>query len=329
MAFIASAQKIDTLYHINGNILTGDLKKLTYGVVSWSMDGMGTINVETPKINSLRSIKRFDVRLKNGIRHYCSFDSSSHARKVYLLTSTGKKLVHIDDIVQIFPIKKSFWLRTSGNFGLGFNYSKGSDLATLNISGKLDYRKRNSSFYFSWDNYETYQGDTVNSTKVNSRLGWERFLRSKWSAGTNIGMSQNSELGTKLRIDIAAVGLYDFVFNQWNRFYAVGGISLQRETPYDASEATEDIVGIIGLSWKVYKLTSPKIWVDSDVSFVPYFTTANRYRTNVNINPKIGLVDNDLKLGFKYYYSYDSKPPTANASKDDWGLSLEVSYYFH
>ncbi|RLD77341.1 MAG: hypothetical protein DRJ10_12115, partial [Bacteroidetes bacterium] len=124
MAFIASAQKIDTLYHINGNILTGDLKKLTYGVVSWSMDGMGTINVETPKINSLRSIKRFDVRLKNGIRHYCSFDSSSHARKVYLLTSTGKKLVHIDDIVQIFPIKKSFWLRTSGNFGLGFNYSK-------------------------------------------------------------------------------------------------------------------------------------------------------------------------------------------------------------
>ncbi|RLD60391.1 MAG: hypothetical protein DRI95_15625 [Bacteroidetes bacterium] len=324
-----TAQKIDTIYHINGNTLTGDFKKLVYGVVTYKMDGMGTVSLETPKINSFRSIKRFDVRLKNGSRYYCSFDSSAYERKVNMLLSNGKKLVDIDDVVQIYPIKKSFWLRTSGNFGLGFNYSKGSNLATIDINGRLDYRKRNSSFYFSWDNYDTFQADTISSTKVDSRLGWTRFLRSKWSAGTNIGMTQNSELGTKLRLDIAVVGLYDFVFNQWNRLYAAGGISLQRETPYDASENIEDVVGVLSLSWKVYRLTNPKVWVDSDVSFIPYFTTEGRYRINMNFNPKISIVGNDLKLGFKFYYSYDSQPPTATAAKDDWGLSLEVSYYFH
>ena len=329
LAQAAIAQKIDTVYHINGNVLTGDFKKLVYGIVTYKMDGMGTINIETPKINSFKSVKRFDVRLKNGSRYYCSFDSSAYKRKVNMLISSGRKLIDIDDVVQIYPIKKSFWLRTSGNFGLGFNYSKGSDLATINITGRLDYRKRNSSFYFTWDNYDTFQADSLNSTKIDARLGWERFLRSKWSAGTNIGMSQNSELGTKLRLDIAVVGLYDFVFNQWNRLNAAAGMSLQQETPYDESDVTENVVGVFGVTWKVYKLTSPKIWVDSDISFIPYFTTEGRYRTNINLHPKIGLVGNDLKLGFKFYYSYDSEPPTANASKEDWGLNLEVSYYFH
>ena len=41
LSFAASAQKIDTIYHINGNILTGDVKRLVYGVVSYKMDGMG------------------------------------------------------------------------------------------------------------------------------------------------------------------------------------------------------------------------------------------------------------------------------------------------
>ncbi len=327
--FVVSAQKIDSLYHINGNTLTGDFKKLEYGIVSWKMDGMGTISVEVPKISSFRSIKRYDIRLKNGNSYYCSFDSSGFERKVNILTSSERKLVDIDDIVRIFPIKKSFWLRTSGSFGIGANYTKGSDLLTLNFTSSLDHRQERANYYFSWDNYYTYKADTLSSTKGDARLGWERLRREKLSFGTNIGMSQNSELGTKLRLDISVVGIYDFIFNDWNRLYTAAGISVQRETPYDTSEPTEDLVGKISLGWKVYKLTRPKIWVDADINFIPYLTSDERYRTDINISPKISLIGNNLKIGFKFYYSYDSQPATENASKEDWGANLEISYSFH
>ena len=89
------------------------------------------------------------------------------------------------------------------------------------------------------------------------------------------------------------------------------------------------MVGVVSLGWKVYKLTSPKIWVDSDISFVPYLTSEGRTRTDLNINPKIGLIGNNLKIGVKYYYSHDSKPAAENARKDDWGTNLEISYTFH
>jgi hypothetical protein len=327
--FGAAAQKIDTLFHINGNILTGDFKKLEYGIVTWKMDGMGTMSVEAPKINSFHSVKRYDVLLRSGVRYYCSFDSSGINRKVNLLISDGRKLVGIEDIVRVFPIKKSFWLRTSGNFGLGGNYSKGSDLATLSFSSSVEHRRENAAFFFNWDNYYTFQADTLSSTKGDARLGWERIRRKKFSFGTNVGMSQNSELGTRLRLDISFVGIYDFVFNDWNRLYSGAGFSLQHETPYDASEPNQDLVGVISLGWKVYKLTSPKIWVDSDINFVPYLTSDGRTRTDFNINPKIGLIGNNLKIGVKYYYSHDSMPATKNARKDDWGTNLEISYTFH
>jgi len=43
------AQKTDTIVHINGNVLTGDFKRMNYGIVTWKMDGMGTISLEEPK----------------------------------------------------------------------------------------------------------------------------------------------------------------------------------------------------------------------------------------------------------------------------------------
>ncbi|RLD40924.1 MAG: hypothetical protein DRI89_10850 [Bacteroidetes bacterium] len=330
IAFAASAQKIDTIYHINGNVLTGDFKKLVYGVVTWKMDGMGTISLETPKISSIKSRKQFEIKLKNGMMYFGSLDSSIYKRKVNIVFENGRELVNIDEIVEIYPIRRNFWLRSSGAFSLGVNYTKGSDLGTLSFSGNLDYRKKNSYFFINWDDYNTYQADTLSSTKADVSTGWERLIHKKWSFGASVGFHQNTELGTKLRTVIAAVAIYDIAYNNWNRFYAAAGLSLQQEKPLDdAASITNDLAGIVTVAWKVYKYTNPKIWVDADISWIPYFTNTPRHRANVNVSPKIGLVGNDLKLGIKFYYSYDSKPTTEAAANDDWGATLEVTYSFH
>jgi len=117
-------QKIDTVYHINGNVLPGDLKKMAYGVATWKMDGMGTINLEEVKIKTIQSNKLFEVKMKNSSIYFGSFDTSNIDRRVYVVLTNGKKLIGIEDIVEVYPLKRSFWMRTSGNFSLGGNYSK-------------------------------------------------------------------------------------------------------------------------------------------------------------------------------------------------------------
>ena len=78
----ANAQKTDSIYHTNGNILTGDFKKLNYGLVTWSMKGMGSISLETPEVANIKSNKQFEVKLKNGMIYFGSFDTSGIERKV-------------------------------------------------------------------------------------------------------------------------------------------------------------------------------------------------------------------------------------------------------
>ncbi len=324
-----TAQKTDTIIHINGNVLTGELKKLVYGVASWKMDGMGTISLEEVKINTIRSNKIFEIKLKNGSIYFGSFDTSAYHRRVNLLLGKRKELVNIDDIVEIYPIRRNFWMRSSGNFSLGANFAKGSNVGTINFSGNLNYRKEKTSFEFAWDDNNTFQGDTISSTKADASFAWQRLMKNKWSTQISVGGSQNSELGTKLRIAINMTGLRDISYTNWNRLYAGAGISVTRETPYDDSGITEDLAGLFQVVWKVYKYTIPKVWIDANISFIPYITGGSRYRAIINLSPKVSLINDDFKIGFKFYYNYDSKPASETASTNDFGINLELTYSFH
>jgi hypothetical protein len=322
------AQKTDTIVHINGNVMKGEIKKIVYGVITWKMDGMGTISFEEVKVNTMISKKQFEITLDDGKIYYGSFGASKEPRKVFLLTGDQKKLVKINAIVQAFPIKKSFWMRTTGNFSLGLNFSKGSDVANLIFSGNLDYRKQKAHYNLIWDSNNTYQGDTLSSNKADISLSWERLFKKEWSTFLIVSASQNSELGTKLRIGLDLVGAKDIIYNNWNRLYAGAGLNITKETPYDDSGVTQDLAGLITLNWKVYKFTTPKFWVDADITFLPYITD-DRYRATFNLNPQVSIFSDDFKIGFKFYYSYDSKPATENASNDDYGLNLQFTYSLH
>ncbi len=323
------AQKTDTIIHINGDVLTGDFKKMIYGVATWKMDGMGTISMEEVKINTIRSNKLFEIKMKNGLIYFGSFDTSSVDRKVYVISGDRKDLLNIDDIVEVYPIKRNFWMRTSGNFSLGINASKGSDLVSSAFSGGLDYRKKRTYFELSWDSNNTFQGDSLNSSKVDGALSWQRTIKKKWSSGLTVGASQNTELGFKLRLDISALGLRDISYNDWNRLYAGAGLTVARETPYGDTEITDDLAAIARVAWKVYKYTSPKVWVDTNISFLPYLTGTNRFRATFNLNPKVSILSDDFKVGFTFYYNYDSRPSGDAVSTNDYGINLQFTYSFH
>lgn len=328
------AQKTDTIYHINGNILTGELKKLQYGGITWKMDGMGTINLEEIKVNTMISTKMFQITMKNDIIYFGNFMASNDYRTVFIgITKNNgeieKKLVKIEDIVEFYPIKNNFWMRTSGHFSLGFNFNKGSNAATVAFSGNLDYRRNKSYTTFNWSTNNTYQEDTLNSINSTLSVAYQRLIKKGWSYQMVIGGTQNSELGTKFRWELDLMGLKDIAYNNWNRLYAGTGISVIREIPYGNNPiAQNDLAAIVEFVWRVYKITKPKIWVDANINFLPYFTE-NRYRANFNLNPKVKVFNDNFQAGFSFYYNYDSNPSEGAVSTNDYGMNLNLSYTLH
>ena len=217
----------------------------------------------------------------------------------------------------------------SGNFSLGANYSKASNVATVSFSGNLDYRKRSSYFNLTWDTNDTYQGDTLSSSKSDAALAWQRALNKGWSTDVAVSASQNTELGTKLRLGLNLLGIKDIIYNDWNRLYTGGGVNIAQETGYDNPEATNDLAGLFVVYWKIYKLTHPKVWLDSNISYLPYLTSDGRYRMNFNFNPSVSIFSDNFKVGIVFYYNYDSQPTSDAASNDDYGLNLQFTYKLH
>ena len=101
------------------------------------------------------------------------------------------------------------------------------------------------------------------------------------------------------------------------------------ESVYGDFDNRKDLAGVFSLVWKVYKFSNPKVWVDADVSYVPYFTDSGRYRTSFNLSPNVSLFKDDFKVGFSLYYIYDNKSVSESSGNSDYGINLNFTYSFH
>lgn len=320
------AQKIDTLVHVNGNVLKGDFRQMEYAVVTWKMDGMGTIRVDVPYLKTFNSTKQFEIKMKSGVIYFSSFEASKVDRKVTVMSNGQREEVFIDDIVEIHPIKGNFWKKFNGNISLGGNYSKGSSATTLSFSGNLDYRNKKTYFNLPWNYNLIYLGDSITTNNSNVDFSWQRSLNKKWSTLVSLGTSQNLQLGVKRRYNLTLGMVKDINYNIWNRLYVGGGLSGINEEPYDNTGKTSELAGLFRIGWEVYKLTSPKVWLNSNITYIPYITGVSRDRVSVNFNPSISIINSNFKVGVTFYYSFDSAPPLGSLSNDDYGLNLQLSY---
>jgi len=321
-------QKTDTIIHVNGNVLLGEIKKLDNGIVTFKMDGMGTIKFELDKIKTFCSKKHFQVTVKSGMHYYGTIDTSSVSRKVKLKVMNGCELLHLDDLVELYPIKKNFWLRTSGVFSLGFNFSKGSGIASLNSSAKLDYRNRKSYTVLNWSEYTTVQSDTLTSNKTDLSINFQRLIMRKWYFGLNSEASSNTELGLDLRI-LAGVSINKYLIqNYHNRLFVAIGTSGNREWADGGDTHTNNVEGLLGANYHYFKYTNPEINISTHVNAYPNFTTAGRWRVNYSLDAMVEVI-NDFHVGISFYYNYDSKPVSSDASTNDYGIATTLSYSFH
>ena len=324
---ICFAQKTDTIVHKNGNILKGDFKKMEYGIVIWKMDGMGTINLEEPFVSTIISKKQFEIIMKNGVLYYSSFEASDSEGEVIITVNGENVPVLIDNIIEIHPIKKSFWQKFSGNLSLGGNFSKSSSLTTIAFSGNLDFRNKKTSFNTDWFLDLSYQNDSLITNNSEINVNWQHLFKNKWSSLVSVGRSQNLQLGIKERYTLGIGAIKDIANNTWSRFYVAGALAGITEKSFDPSSAAQqDVAGVIQLAYDIFKYTSPKISLKTNISYIPYFTGDRRDRANFNLNPNVSIFNNNFKVGFNFYYTYDSNPPASSLSNEDYGINLQLTY---
>ena len=327
--FLVNAQKTDSLFHINGNIMLGEIKKLEYGILDFKMDGMGTINVEIEKIKTLKSDKLFELTTIHGKVTYGFVDSTSVQGAVVINSGYDSSLLHLYQVVEIYPIKKTFFLRLSGAVKLGFNYTKASNVGRFNMDWNLSYRNKKMDISIISSSVQTFTpNDTTPTTsKYDISLNLERRTKGIWSMITYVSGSENSELGLNLRLKAAAGMTADVLHTNMQRIYILTAIAPNYEVADNENSKTYNVEGQISASYEIFKRVLPKVALQTKIDYYPSFTQ-KRYRVDYNLNLSIEIVNN-LTIGGSFYYNFDSNPATESASNDDYGYTTTIGYSWH
>ncbi len=330
-SYISVAQKTDTLVHINGNVMTGEIKKITDGILYFKMDGMGTIPVEAEKIRTYKSRKLLQIRTKQGKILLGNIDTAEAYGYVKVGYGVNKEYISVLDIIELFPIKSTFWQRISGEFDFGLDYSKSTNMARANTSGRIDFRKPKILSSFSWNSFASAQGDDNDSIVVSEKLdmtyNYKRLIKGRWLWVANMGSNSNSELGLNLRLFMGVNIQNDIIYtNRQHLFWQIGGI-LNREFPLEG-DVVNNPEGLFSVSYNIYKYTRPEVTLTSNVSAFPNLTFNGRWRLDTSIDLKLELFYN-FYIGGKVYTNYDSKPASQNAANTDWGFAVSFGYSFH
>lgn len=141
----ALAEKTDVVTLTNGDRLTGEVKSLDRGLLSFKTDTMGTVQIEWDKIARVESRPLYEVELASGERHFGSLRPAPEVGRLMIGDAGGDATVlGIADTVRIAQMDTAGPLRdrVDGYLDFGCGYSDSTQIAQLSLGVGISRRNR-------------------------------------------------------------------------------------------------------------------------------------------------------------------------------------------
>ena len=320
------AQKNDTIYMRNGDRITGELKKFEYGLLALKTDAMQTVSIEFDRINTIHSLKFFEIRMKSGEKFFGHLQKSDVLSTVNVITVTDTLPKRLWDIILIVPIKRTFFQKIDGSLDLGLSYTKASDVFQYSLNFNLTHR---TNFYSTRFELESILTDDGEKKTNNSTLGLDvtHYLPNKWFTSIIAQGQQNTELNLDYRLQAGYGVGYDIARTNVIRFYALGGLLVNQEHTIDIDDTSQNIEALLKLKLKWFKYRHPKIDVSSNFNTYTSITSFGRVRLEYNLSSKFEIVK-DLFLNLQLYDYYDNETSDGSKANNDWGIITSIGFTF-
>jgi hypothetical protein len=328
-----ASQKTDVVTLQNGDRITGEIKRLDRGRLEYSTDDMGTLHIEWEEIDALTSVLTYEVELGSGERFFGSFPGDA-PRGSILVGTVDADTLSMASIVRITPIEASFVERLSGFVDVGFSYTLANRETTLSASSRVRYRGRQWGGTAEGGSYFQAQEETETITRNDASVSFERFIGERgWSALFFASGEQNEELNLKLRNNIGG-GASRWVIRSNTSQLRIGvGVLMNREqfdddlTPVGGNATSFSAEGIVQVDWAMFRFNSPELDLLTTFKVFPSLSDAGRVRTDADLRVQYEVIS-DFFLGVTVFATLDSRPPSAEATRRDFGSTLTLGWSF-
>jgi hypothetical protein len=318
--------KTDIVRLANGDRITGEVKKLDRGQLEYSTDDEGTIYVEWDKIVSLEAMGQFDITTVDGRRFLGSLAAGDSRTLVIVEVATRVSLPMIE-IVTIVPIGTSFWNKLDGAIDLGYSYTKSSQISQLNFNSTTLYRRPAFEGRLAASANVTANGDDGHrDDRGTLQLSYLRFRGQRLFISAGAGFETNTSLGLELRSQIGIAAGPRLINNNRAQLIIGGGIAANDERNLNAAP-TQNLEGLFMLRQSYYRYDRPKTNVDVGFQYYPSLSNWGRQRIQLDASAR-REVFKDFYLAVNMFDTFDSRPPTPDAAKNDVGVSLSIGWSY-
>jgi len=321
-AGVAEAQKTDSVWIRNGDRITGEVKSLSRAKLKYSTDDLGTIYIEWDKVDRISSRATFEVQVTSGHKSYGSLRVGPTGQVV-----VGPDTLALVDIVAMLPLRQKLLDRVDGYVDLGFSLQKANKTLQLTSGAKVTYRGRRAETIVEATTFREDRDDASKTSRLSAGLTERLLVADRWSTGFAVDYERNDELDLAGRFTLLGFGARMLVRSNHEDFWATAGLVLTRERYFSTDSASTGFEGLLGASFSAFRYDSPKLDASVTSQLYPSFTVSGRVRWQNDLRVSYELVK-DFMLTVTLFDSFDSKPQSEGAPKNDYGTTLAISWSF-
>jgi hypothetical protein len=315
-AGVASADKSDIILFKNGDRLTGELKTLDRGKISFDTSATGVIKIEWDDIEQLYSNTTFEVALENGSRLYGSLAETTRHNEIRLQTDTTALDLPIDTVVRMTPIKATVLDRMKMSVDVGYSLAKASKLEQSNLNYDFAYREEKRLITLSFDGSTSSSENDPPSTRVFTNLGYRRFLDTlTWDPFAVAQLERNDELGIDRRVSVGG-GMSRWLRDtNTSRIAFGGGLIRSWEDANGIAETKQDTEALVAMDLEWFHYDEPELDVSTKFTLYNRLSGTREPRGNLDVSFKWEIFK-DFYWSFSFYYTFDQQHETGSSTTD-------------
>jgi hypothetical protein len=326
LAGAALGQKTDVIVLFNGDRLTGEIKSYASGRLSVSTDVASDVSVKWNKILSITSDKQFEIETTGGRYHYGTLAPSTPPGKLDIVSDGKVETIEFIDVVRLAPLYATFWRRIDGSLDLGFNYTQANQFVQFTVNANANLRKPAFATWATVSSFFTSQQGIPSSQRANFNISYQKFLKDRWSLAGGLGLDRNLDLGLDLRVSLTAAAGRDLVQTNQTSLMVFLGLTGSHEDPVQGVPSYS-VAAILAGKYSAFTYDFPKVTVSATLSVIPYLTDTGRVRLEFQGQAKREIV-RDFYISLSLFDSFDSRDPSTQQSKNDWGPVLAIGWTF-
>jgi hypothetical protein len=314
--------KVDVVKLYNGDRLTGEVKHLYGGILQYSTDGMGTVNIEWQEISALESRFHYEVRTSQGDRLFGSIGSGDRPGQLRVTGAEGVKDLEWLQVVELRPVEDTLIDRFDVYLSAGYSYTKASSVAESSLITQVDYETENARSSMSGRTILTQSDD---GSSYSNRYELSRQLwRDRASYFRTFGATyeDNDELDLDSRVSIGGgLGRY-FLDTHRTRLIGSAGLQVTNEK-FTGSDKTQNVEVFGSADYSIWQFNTPELDLNLRFSLYPSVTDAGRVRSDTDLKLKWEIVE-DLVFDITAWATTDNEAESDR--QVDYGITTGLGW---